>query len=82
MDIGKIMWKGEYVADIDPLQCDGCRECMKRCYFGAISYDRKNMKCSIKLMNCYGCGICRAVCKQNAIMLLERAGVAPVAHAW
>ncbi len=82
MEIGKIMWKGEYVAGVDPLKCNGCRECMKRCYFGAITYDRSNIKCSVKLINCYGCGICRAVCKNNAITLLDRNSVLQVAHNW
>jgi heterodisulfide reductase subunit A-like polyferredoxin len=82
MKIGKVMWKGEYVADIDPLLCNGCRECLQRCYFGGIAYDRKNKKCTIQLMNCYGCGICRAVCRQNAIRLLDRSAVPEAAHTW
>lgn len=82
MEIGKVMWKGEYVAAIDPFLCDGCRECMKRCYFGGIRYDRKNDKCSVNLMNCYGCGICRTVCKNNAVTLLDRNTVPEVAHVW
>jgi ferredoxin len=82
MKIGKIMWKGEYVAEINPLLCNGCRECFQRCYFGGIAYDRKNKKCTIQHMNCYGCGICRAVCGNNAINLLERSTVPEVAHVW
>jgi len=82
MELGKVMWKGEYVANIDPLQCNGCRECMKRCYFSAISYDRLNTKCSVKLLKCYGCGICRAVCKNNAVSLSDRSAVPLVAHDW
>ena len=82
MKIGKVMWKGEYVAEIDPLLCNGCRECFKRCYFGGIAYDRKNKKCTIQHMNCYGCGICRAVCANNAISLLDRSAVPVAAHAW
>jgi ferredoxin len=82
MEIGKIMWKGEYVASIDPLECNGCRECMKRCYFGAITYDRRNVKCSVKFTNCYGCGICRAVCNKNAVTLLDRKSVHEAAYEW
>jgi ferredoxin len=82
MHLGKLMWKGEYLASIDRLSCDGCRECMKRCYFGAISYDRQNMKCSVKPENCYGCGICRAVCKHDALSLVDRMSILPMAHAW
>jgi ferredoxin len=82
MHLGKLMWKGEYLASIDRLSCDGCRECMKRCYFGAIRYDRQNMKCSVKPENCYGCGICRAVCKHDALSLVDRMSILPMAHAW
>lgn len=82
MKIGKTMWKGEYIAHIDLLKCSGCKECIKRCYFDAITYDRKNVKCSIDLMKCYGCGICRAVCKNEAINLLDRTTVAQVANDW
>jgi ferredoxin len=82
MQTGKLMWKGEYVANIDPLRCNGCRECIGRCYFAAITYDRRNVKCSVNLMGCYGCGICRAVCKKNAITLLDRNSIPHVAHEW
>ncbi|MEW6328207.1 MAG: 4Fe-4S ferredoxin [Thermodesulfobacteriota bacterium] len=82
MQIGKAMWKGEYIAGIDPLLCNGCKECLKRCYFDAITYDRQNAKCSVQLMNCYGCGICRAVCKNNAVRLMNRSSVLQEAHDW
>ena len=82
MKISKVMWKGEYVANINPLSCNGCRECFKRCYFGGITYDRKNKKCTVQHMNCYGCGICRAVCAQNAISLLDRSAVPEASRAW
>jgi ferredoxin len=82
MQLAKIMWKGEYVAEIDTSECNGCRECMQRCYFGAITYNRTDMKCSVNIRNCYGCGICRAVCHKNAITLLDRDAVPQVAHDW
>ncbi|MBC7962210.1 MAG: 4Fe-4S binding protein [Steroidobacteraceae bacterium] len=31
---------------------------------------------------CYGCGICRAVCKSNAIRLEERAKSPVAANLW
>jgi ferredoxin len=82
LKICRAMWKGEYIAFIDPSRCDGCKDCMKRCYFGAILYDIKDEKCFTEIMNCYGCGICRAVCKHNAITLLERKGISKVANNW
>jgi ferredoxin len=82
MKLGKAMWKGEYVAHIDPLKCSGCRECIKRCYFGAIAYDRRNGKCSVNSMDCYGCGICRAVCDRDALGLLDRTRFPQAADKW
>jgi MinD superfamily P-loop ATPase len=82
MDLGRVMWKGEYVAEIDPARCSGCRECIRRCYFRAINYDRMNEKCSVNLRNCYGCGICRAVCKEGAITLRDRKEIPAAAGLW
>lgn len=82
MEIGKIMWKAEYVAEIDIAFCNGCKKCMKRCYFGAIKYDMKNGKCLINLKKCYGCGICRNVCDNKAIKLIARESVLQIANDW
>ncbi len=82
MKIGKAMWKGEYIAKIDPSKCSGCGECMKRCYFGGITCDRKNAKYVVDIMTCYGCGICRPVCKDDAIELIDRTAVPQAAGEW
>jgi ferredoxin len=70
--IGREMWKAEYVSAIDPGLCTGCRECMKRCLFGGIRYDRTNVKCTVDPFGCYGCGVCRTVCHAQAISLINR----------
>lgn len=67
-----IMFKAEYLADIDPLECVGCRECQKFCQFGAIEYSVASAKCYINAAKCYGCGACRNACKKNAIDLFDR----------
>ncbi len=79
---GKAMWKGEYVAGIDPRRCSGCRECMGRCYFGALVYDGRDAKCRVDPMKCYGCGLCRTVCTSSAVSLHDRAGVPEAAREW
>lgn len=76
-----VMFRAEYVADIDPEMCNGCRQCMRLCQFGALSYSAGSRKAVIDQMYCYGCGICRSVCETNAIRLEERAA-SPVAHLW
>ncbi len=72
MNIGKAMWRAEYVAEIDLESCNGCRRCLKNCLFEAVEYDSRNKKCSIDLSKCYGCGICRTFCHKNAITLRDR----------
>jgi Pyruvate/2-oxoacid:ferredoxin oxidoreductase delta subunit len=77
-----VMFRAEYVAEIDPAKCVGCRQCMRVCQFGAITYSASNEKAAIDQRRCYGCGICRSVCSQDAIRLEERARVPAVAKLW
>jgi len=74
-------FRAEYVAEINPDLCTGCRQCMRLCQFGALSYSASDKKATVDQAWCYGCGICRSVCKANAIRLLDRA-VSPVATLW
>lgn len=73
MKLGTAMWKAEYISAIDRARCTGCRECMKRCLFGAVRYDRADGKCAIDPEACYGCGVCRTVCHSGALSLIDRA---------
>ncbi len=77
-----VMFRGEYVGQVDADACNGCRECMRQCQFGALQYSAANKKASIDPRWCYGCGICRAVCKQKAIRLEERSKVPAAANLW
>jgi len=77
-----MMFRAEYVAQVDPEKCAGCRECMRLCQFGAVTYSATNKKARIDARWCYGCGVCRAVCKQEAIGLQERAQVPAAANLW
>jgi MinD superfamily P-loop ATPase len=71
-DLMNIMFKAEYIADIDPIKCVGCRNCQKLCQFGAVEYSAVNERCYINSTKCYGCGVCRSVCKKEAICLLDK----------
>src|SRR5512133_1355865 len=75
------LFRAEYLAEIDPDLCTGCRQCMRLCQFGALSYSASSQKAAVDQAWCYGCGICRSACKSNAIRLLDRA-VSPVATLW
>jgi NAD-dependent dihydropyrimidine dehydrogenase PreA subunit len=77
-----VMFRAEFVAGIDPDECSGCRECMRICQFGAITYSASNKKVVIDQRWCYGCGVCRSACKKNAIRLEERIKVPVAAGLW
>ena len=77
-----IMFRAEYVAELNPELCNGCRLCMCVCQFGAIGYSAGNKKAYIDITKCYGCGVCRASCTRDAIHLHDRASVPAVANVW
>lgn len=81
-DLIQVMFKAEYVAEIDVLQCVGCRNCQKLCQFGAIEYSLLDKKSSVNVLKCYGCGVCRSACEKEAITLQERASVPLAAESW
>lgn len=68
-DLMQVMFKAEYVARIDPLACIGCRNCLKLCQFGALEYSSLDRKCSVNPSKCYGCGVCRTACHNDAVIL-------------
>ena len=78
----KIMFRAEYVAEVDPDACTGCRSCMRVCQFGAIGYSAGQKKSFIDPRRCFGCGICRAVCKKDAIRLEDRSQSPIAANVW
>jgi ferredoxin len=77
-----VMFRAEYVAEVDPDSCTGCRSCMRVCQFGAMTYSAANKKAFVDQTACYGCGICRSVCQKDAITLKPRAEVPAVAGVW
>lgn len=77
-----VMFRAEYVAEINPEECAGCRECMRVCQFGAVVYSASNRKAVIDQRWCYGCGICRSVCKKHAIRLEARSQSPVAGNLW
>ncbi|MFC1931690.1 4Fe-4S binding protein [Chloroflexota bacterium] len=77
-----VMFRAEYVSEVDPELCNGCRQCMRVCQFGAISYSAAQKKVFIDPRQCYGCGICRATCTKDAITLKDRTAVPVAANIW
>jgi len=76
-----MMFPADYVVEINPNLCKGCRMCMHVCQFGAMGYSIANNKVVIEQSKCYGCGICRVSCPENAIMLNESSPILPAARA-
>ena len=77
-----VMFRAEYVAEVNPDLCNGCRQCMRVCQFGAMGFSAAREKVAIDPLRCYGCGICRASCTKNAIMLNPRSAVPVAANIW
>jgi ferredoxin len=77
-----IMFRAEYVAGVDSDLCNGCRQCMRVCQFGALGYSAAQEKAFIDPRRCYGCGICRSVCTKDAISLDERSKVSIASKIW
>lgn len=68
----KIMFRGEYVAEVVLENCSGCKNCLRQCQFGAMRYSAATNKVHIDPRLCYGCGLCRATCHKDAITLTAR----------
>ncbi len=77
-----VMFRAEYVAQVNRDLCNGCRQCMRVCQFGAMGYSIAHEKVMIDQRRCFGCGICRASCTKNALMLKERSAIPVAASLW
>ena len=77
-----ILFRAEYIAEIDADLCNGCQQCMRLCQLGALSYSASNRKPVVDQKWCYGCGICRSVCTVKAISLKDRAASPLAANLW
>lgn len=78
----KVMFRAEYVAEVNSDLCRGCRACMRVCQFGALAYSAANKKAFVDQMVCYGCGVCRSACSADALSLKPRREVAAAANLW
>ncbi len=76
------MFRAEYICQVDYDQCNGCKECMSQCQFGAQFYSSALGKVSIEPKLCFGCGVCRSACPQGAISLVARAKVKEAMGIW
>jgi Pyruvate/2-oxoacid:ferredoxin oxidoreductase delta subunit len=77
-----IMFRSEYVAQVNDDRCSGCGECVKICPFEAFLPHKKKAKARVDLKKCYGCGVCRNACARGAIALADREAVPVAASLW
>jgi len=61
--------QSRYRSVVDPTLCNGCGTCLKRCHFGAITFE--NDKAFIWADRCFGCGLCTIKCPEKAISLVR-----------
>jgi ferredoxin len=81
-DYFKMMFRAEWVAEVVTDACNGCRNCMRHCQFGAIRFSAAQEKVTIDARQCYGCGLCRSVCHKDAITLTARDEHPVAAEVW
>jgi NAD-dependent dihydropyrimidine dehydrogenase PreA subunit len=75
-------FRAEYICRIDWDLCTGCKSCMSQCQFGAQFYSSALAKVYIDPRRCFGCGVCRATCPNNAITLIPRHECPEAANIW
>ncbi len=75
----RLFFRAEYVAQAAAEICSGCRGCLSTCQFGAIGFSTVRQIAFVDPLRCYGCGVCRSHCDQQAIRLFPRRQH-PLAH--
>ena len=65
--------KSRFEVEIDQDECTGCKVCVKRCQFDAITMKpvpgSKKQKAYVDPQKCYGCGVCVLKCKPKCMSM-------------
>ena len=74
--VDRILEKAHVRADVDQELCNGCQDCVERCFFGAIGMQKspssKKLKAAVNVEKCFGCGVCVLGCEVGAIAMKRR----------
>nr|MDO8080149.1 4Fe-4S dicluster domain-containing protein [Candidatus Freyarchaeota archaeon] len=74
--------RSHFVANIEDNKCIGCKKCISRCQFGAVSYSPTLNRAVIDPWKCFGCGVCRVACENDAIKLIPRENFPSLNNVW
>jgi Fe-S-cluster-containing hydrogenase component 2/predicted transcriptional regulator len=69
--VGRFIAPSRYRAAIDAEDCNGCADCLERCFFGALTMEGEDgdALAVVDAEKCMGCGACQVVCPPVAISM-------------
>ena len=67
-----VVYKSEYIIQTNADNCQGCKQCVSKCQFGALRYIPSQNRVIVDYDKCFGCGNCRLACKNDALKLIPR----------
>ncbi|MDZ7837603.1 MAG: 4Fe-4S dicluster domain-containing protein [Actinomycetota bacterium] len=63
---------------LDGERCSDRQICVSRCPFGAMEFDSSAKEVKLDISKCYGCGVCRHFCPNDALFLVPRDSIPEV----
>ena len=69
------IYKAEYLVDIHHDNCKGCRKCIARCQFDALTFSHTLKRTVVDYDKCFGCGVCIHACSNGGLYLRPRSEV-------
>ncbi len=75
-------FRAEYICQVEWDLCTGCKACISQCQFGSQFYSSALGKVYIDPTRCFGCGVCRTACPNDAITLIPRQENERAANIW
>ncbi len=69
--LGKFAAPSRFLAVVDADACNGCEDCLERCFFDALDMDDDARVARVHDERCMGCGLCQVVCDPVAIAMQQ-----------
>ena len=71
IDATTIVDPSRFLAVVDEGACNGCGDCVDRCFFDAVSLEERDGEevSVIVAEKCMGCGACQVACPEDAITM-------------